>query len=1473
MACNADHDFGPALPLNDPQCRMFDFTLFFEHLFFNLIPSLIITFLAILRSWRCRRRRKIIAWPSHRARKSVVLILLGALQVVQIAILARDSRGDARFYSTLAIQAASLAFVAILTLIVLSWLEHSRSPGPSLLIQIYLFATLLLDATCLRSSWLITASTKSGSALAGTQGAAIGLKVISLVVESWKKPASRYIKPESYDLYWSEQRTGLFGRTFLSWLYPIFSSGYRRPLTPDDLGVLETSLSGTDLTLDLEKSWSAARSKGRWRLVVALMATFYQDLLLIHLPRLGLVAFMITQPLLVRTTLSYITENTYKPAYFGYSLVAAYALTYSGVAIMTLWSQHLTFRLLTKVRGALVGMIFKFSLNVPAQDSESSARPVNLMSTDVDRISQTMQWVVHIIPNILQVGLGLWILSSQLKATIVAPVLIAGACGIAASQIGQKTPVRQARWMQSIQTRVKATTLALTHIKAIKMLGLSSVIAARIQETRRVEMDSQKSFRRLQVLVTAIGNIPAMLSPPLTLSAFAIAQAVTHQTDFDVVVAFSTLSLLSILIMPIAELVSVPTNLLSALSCLDRIQAFLLEAKYQDPRVTIADRPLPPVSQGGNLRRDDERNQAVLRSPRSCLESTTPASIEPHSSGAPSGITLVDIRNGSFSWEREDPPFLRNINFQLFSSDVIMISGPIGAGKSMLLNSILGETTLTDGSLACLSTKDIAYCAQEPWIPNVRLREAILGSSLFIPDRYAEVIQLCQLREDIDQMPDKDETLVGDGGSRLSGGQRQRLALARAVYSEKKLLLLDDPFSALDTRVAHVIFHSLLGESGFLRREGRTVVLTTQNPQWLPYANKIMLLENGRIVHTGSFENLKDILQPKTLLERAGESENFAGESHVANAVSIAKATAQTPAQNQVNNESMAASKPRKQSALVFYMKSMGTLRLFVFMVLTVILVSLNTGQTLWLKFWVNQYPLEPNPNPGYWAGIYVLLGILAVLAIAAETGYFFTQILPRSSLDIHKKLLIILRAPMSFFAEHDTGTILNLFTSDLNHMDLPLSLSFLMTIEKTAAALSELALTSIASGYLAASIPLVILTVYAIQRIYGRTSRQLRVLELAAKAPLFAHFLESFDGRVTLRSFGWTEAAERRNMEYLDASQRPHYLLFCLQRWLTLVLDLIAAGLATLLVAVAVALRDKIDPASLGVGLVSVIGFGQVLTQLVTNWSNLDTSLGAVSRIKRYVTETPVEERSDYCGLEIPETWPSRGEIVLRNVSCSYGTTRILKDINLRFEAGTKTAICGRTGSGKSTLISTLVRLIELDSGRIEIDGLDITHIALDRLRKTVVVVPQDALFIDGSVRFNLNPYDDSELDYDALLSVLKDTGLENIISNHGGLEAEMRPDWFSTGQAQLFCLCRAMLRAKGKNTGVLLLDEATSHLDSSTTERMNTILDSTFRGWTVLMVTHDTKSILKHGFDRVIVLHEGTIAEDGELNVLLSR
>ncbi|KAI8627293.1 ABC multidrug transporter [Xylariaceae sp. FL1651] len=1330
MACNADGHFGPTLPLEHDPCRLYDFTLLFEHLFFTLLPSLIIIVIAVLRTWNLIKQPDIIGWPALRVTKCAILFLLGALHLTQVAILTRDSHSDAQLYSRLAIPASSLAFIAAISLTAASWFEHSRSPGPSLLLQTFIILTLAPDVACLRSSWLIAAASEGSSrAFAGTQGAVIILKVASLGLESLGKPAAKYLTVEHYQDYSPEQRCGLFGRTFLSWLYPTFRSGYRKSLTPDDLCCLETCLSGSTLQRSLVKSWSAAATKNRWRLVVALTATFYADFIIINLLRFGLVAFMVAQPLLVQTTLSYINDYAAYPVFYGHGLIAAYALNYIGIAISTMWSQHLTFRLLAKVRGALIGLIFRFCFQIPARDSAGSAKAVNLMSTEVDRISQTLQWAVHIIPNALQLALGLWILSSYLHAATVVPVVI---------------PARQSRWMQSIQTRVKKTTTALSHINAVKILGLDPVVASQVQKAREAEMQAQKSFRQLQVTNIAIA--------------------------FDVVAAFSSLALLSILVMPIAELVTVPANLLSALSCLDRIQAYLLEADHADPRVSIGEEPCITMAQYGHMKSDKEKLRVSMGAHAHMLDAAIRTPVISMSTESQMTLPLVDIRNGSFSWPRQDA-FLRAIDLQVYPADLVIVTGSIGAGKSMLLKSILGETNLTDGSLACLPNKEIGYCAQEPWIPNMRLREVILGSSPYHAARYAEVVQLCQLTGDIDHMIDKDEMMVGNGGSRLSGGQKQRLQYR----------------------------------------------------------------DTGRWTHP----------------DHKGQEEDCAVVELSPTSPTIkSRATAQGARQIQETRELTMAINPRKESSLVFYMRSMGRLRLLIFVALTVTLVGLNVGQTIWLKAWVSQSNLDWRPDVGYWAGIYVLLGVLSVLSIAAQTG-----------------------APILFFATHDTGTVLSLFTNDLNLMDLPLSLSFLMTCEKLTATFAELALTSLASGYLALSIPVLAILIFLLQRIYGRTSRGLRVLDLAAKAPLLAHFVESFDGRETIRAFGWFNAAERQNLKYLDASQRSHYLLFCLQRWLALVLDLIAAGLATLLVALAVALRHSIDPASLGVGLVSVMGFGQVFTQFVTNWSNLDASLGAVSRVKKFVAETPVEATSSYCGLEVPASWPSRGQVKLSNVSCSYGPARVIAGITLRFEAGTKTAICGRTGSGKSSLLSVLLRLIELDSGVVEMDDVDILQVPLDRLRRAIVAVPQDILFLDGSVRFNLDPHRDVDLNDDALLAVLRNTGLEKLIDDSGGLDAELCPERLSSGQAQLFCLARAMLRAMGKSAGVLLLDEATSHLDYSTAERMNMVLASTFRTWTVLAVTHDPRSVLEHGFHRVVVLDEGLVVEDGEPQALLRR
>lgn len=218
-------------------------------------------------------------------------------------------------------------------------------------------------------------------------------------------------------------------------------------------------------------------------------------------------------------------------------------------------------------------------------------------------------------------------------------------------------------------------------------------------------------------------------------------------------------------------------------------------------------------------------------------------------------------------------------------------------------------------------------------------------------------------------------------------------------------------------------------------------------------------------------------------------------------------------------------------------------------------------------------------------------------------------------------------------------------------------------------------------SGYVAAALPLCVTLVFFVQKFYLRTSRQLRLLDIEAKAPLFSHLIETLNGLACIRAYGWSTKYMERSYDVLDSSQKPYYLLWCIQRWLNLVLDLLAGGIAVMLVAFATMVRSG-STGFLGVALFSVISFSGVLQMFVTQWTQLETSLGAISRVKAFVEDTKPE--STHLGTDsLPDNWPSTGSIVMNNISASYEKSAkpVLKGLDLDVKPGERLALCGRTG------------------------------------------------------------------------------------------------------------------------------------------------------------------------------------------------
>ena len=400
----------------------------------------------------------------------------------------------------------------------------------------------------------------------------------------------------------------------------------------------------------------------------------------------------------------------------------------------------------------------------------------------------------------------------------------------------------------------------------------------------------------------------------------------------------------------------------------------------------------------------------------------------------------------------------------------------------------------------------------------------------------------------------------------------------------------------------------------------------------------------------------------------------------------------------------------------------------------------------------------------------------------------------------------------------------------------------------------------------MALTIPGLVLVVYLIQKVYLRTSRQLRFLDLETKSPLYSHFLETLEGLSTIRALGWQERFMKVFISRLDASQRPYYLLYCIQRWLILILGLLIGAMAVTVVALAINLQSTTNGGLLGIALNGILNFNTSLQGLMQFWTQVETSLGAIARLKSFEAATLPEDKPEETLIPNAD-WPTTGSIEFHNVSASYNLTiPALRDITLRISSGSGVGICGRTGSGKSSLFSALLRLLDLDSGSIKIDGIDLSTVPRELIRSRIIAIPQDPFILTGSVRLNLDPA--STVPDVSLIAALTKTRLWGIIEARGGLDAEMNLQPLSQGQQQLFCLARAMLRTGSK---ILVLDEATSNVDAETDQLMQRVIREEFRECTVLTVAHRLNSIMES--DQVAVMEGGRVVEFGNPKELMAR
>lgn len=919
--------------------------------------------------------------------------------------------------------------------------------------------------------------------------------------------------------------------------------------------------------------------------------------------------------------------------------------------------------------------------------------------------------------------------------------------------------------------------------------------------------------------------------------------------------------------------------------------------------------------------------------------------------------------------QEEDPDkfILRNIDITFPKGELSIISGKTGSGKSLMLAAILGEVDILDGSISVpraptqrhdmKANKEnwiipgaIAFVAQIPWIENATVKDNILFGLPYDAYRYNKTIEVCALTKDIEMFSDGENTEIGANGINLSGGQKWRITLARAIYSRAGVLVLDDIFSAVDAHVGRHIFEKCLnGELGV----GRTRILVTHHVSLCePKTKYLVELGDGRVLNaglvselelTGTLEQIKSHEQIDQEIHddegsTAINSEGTSQHDTEPDGEPLAKVPSKAQARKFVEDEGRERGAV-KGKVYAAYLKYSGTWWFWSAVVFLFFFVqALTLGRSWWLRIWTGSYreeqqtlgvqiekqtyahqftlqqfsmnstirPMaEANHSLGFYLGIYIFLSTFTSIVSTFRYYYIFFGSI-RASRELFAKLnFVVLRAPLRWLDTVPLGRILNRFTSDFHSVDTHMAYSmafaasaFLNLIGVVVAGLFVSPIIIVMAFFL-----LLVCAFYAMRYLDG--ARPVKRLESITKSPVFEQFGSALTGVQTIRSFDKTQTYIERMYKKLDDWTVATWHLWLFIRWMGWRMAVVGSFFASF-VAILILLAPEIDAALAGFGMAFALEFSGHVMWTIRHYANVELEMNAAERIVEY-TELPTESLE---GKSPPAAWPTEGRVEVNDLVVSYAADLppVLKGLNFTVERNERIGVVGRTGAGKSSLTLALFRFLEARSGSICIDGIDISKIKLHDLRSRLAIIPQDPVLFSGTVRSNLDPFDnhtDAEL-FDSLARVhlisteenenghanlnlngngngtsnsdepssdipaisitgtgtstptssrRKNTNIfRNLLSpiSEGGLN-------LSQGQRQLLCLARAIV----SRPKVMVLDEATSAVDMTTDALIQRSIREEFGDSTLVVIAHRLSTIAD--FDRILVLSDGKVAEYG--------